>query len=475
MTDTVSSYDDVPYLFSCFPETHPLRLHGVAHLFGLETPAPAECRVLELGCAVGGNIVPMAYSLPTAKLIGIDRVASQIDTARKFADASGVKNLDLRAASITEVTPEWGNFDYIIAHGVFSWVPHDVAEKVLQICAEQLLPNGLAYISFNTYPGWHVRMWAREAMLFHAEQFEDPVQKVRAGRDFLAALAQSPLTSTLLAGEIQYLQGKAEGYLAHEYFESTNQPFYFRDFAARIAKHGLQYLGDALQNGMVAADSWPAFGSWMGANWDDLIRREQYVDFVRNRVFRRALICRGNLSLEWTRMLARAETMQVAGYLQESTDASGRSRFDHLRGGLVTGAGPLRDALRTIGARFPLAISVADVIDAAGHHRAPLLRELFNCWMSGMLELYVEPPAVQAPQSSDKPRASPVARYLVAQNQSPVNQRHASVSVDATQRRFIQLADGTRTRDQLATELGTAREQVDKIFQSLLEIALLEA
>jgi hypothetical protein len=230
-----------------------------------------------------------------------------------------------------------------------------------------------------------------------------------------------------------------------------------------------------LQNGMVAADSWPAFASWMGANWDDLIRREQYVDFVRNRMFRRALICHGNLSLDRTQMLSRAETMQVAGFLRQSTDANGMSRFDHLRGGLVTGPGPLRDALITIGARFPLAVSVAEVIDAAGRHRAPLLRELFNCWMSGMLELYVDPPPVQAPASTDKPRASPVARYLVAQNQSPINQRHASVSVDATQRRFIELADGTRTRDQLAAELGTSLQNVDKLVQSLLETALLEA
>ena len=231
MTDTATSYDHVPYSFSSFPESHPRRLQAAAHLLGLETPAPAECRVLELGCAAGGNIVPMAYSLPGASLIGIDLVTSQIETAKEFAAASGVKNLDLRAASITDVTPEWGKFDYVIAHGVFSWVPRDVAEKVLQICAEQLTQNGLAYVSFNTYPGWHGRMWARDAMLFHAEKFEDPIQKVRAGRDFIAALAQSPLASGLLKSEMQYLQGKAESYILHEYFEDVNEPIYFRDFA----------------------------------------------------------------------------------------------------------------------------------------------------------------------------------------------------------------------------------------------------
>jgi methyltransferase-like protein/ubiquinone/menaquinone biosynthesis C-methylase UbiE len=431
--------------------------------------------VLELGCAVGGNVVPMAYSLPGAKLVGVDLVPSQIETAKQFAAASGVQNLELRAANITDVTPEWGQFDYIIAHGVFSWIPHEVAEKVLQICAEQLTPNGVAYISFNTYPGWHVRMWARKAMLFHADKLEDPIQKARAGRDFILALAQSPAVSSLLKGEVQYLQGKPDSYVLHEYIESTNRPLYFRDFASRIATHGLQYVGDALQNGMVAAQNWPPFRSWMEANRDDLIRREQYADFVSNREFRRALICRGDLTIDRTQMLARAQTMQASAFWRQSAEGNGQWRFQHSRGGqVVTGAGPLHDALVTISRRFPRAIAVEEVLAAAGQHRATLLSELLDCWMNGMLELYIDPPAVLAQASGDRPRASIVARYLAAQNHAPTNRRHAGVTVDETQRRFIQLLDGTRTRDQLATALGTARSNIDELIRFSLNAALLE-
>jgi SAM-dependent methyltransferase len=475
MTDTVASYSQVPYAFYCFPESHPRRLQAVAHLFGLDAPAPAQCRVLELGCAVGGNIVPMAYSLPGAQLIGIDLVASQIETATRFAQACGVNNLDLRAANITEVTPQWGQFDYIIAHGVFSWVPHEVAEKVLQLCGELLTPNGLAYISFNTYPGWHTRMWAREAMRFHADELADPRQKAGAGRDFILALAQAPFTADLLKSEVPWLQGSDESYILHEYFEGTNQPCYFRDFAARIARRGLQYLGDAFQNGMVAAENWAPFRSWMEANRDDLIRQEQYVDFVRNREFRRAVICRSALTIDRTQMLARAETMQAASYLRQSAEPNGITRFSHSRGGdLVTGAGPLHDALATISRRFPQTISVKAVIGAAGQQRAAVLRELLNCWMNGMLELYVDPPPVLTHAPSDKPRASLVARYLAAQNQAPINQRHGSIPVDATQRRFIQLLDGTRTRGQLASELGMASENIDQLLQFAMNAALLD-
>jgi hypothetical protein len=267
MTDTATSYDQVPYIFYSFPESQPRRLQAVAHLFGLQTPAPAECRVLELGCAVGGNIVPMAYSLPKATLIGIDLAASQIETARKFAEASGVKNLDLRAANISDVTRSGGS-SITSSRTACSRGFHTTWRRRCCRSAEQLTPNGL---------GLH------------------QLEKARAGRDFILALAQSPFASALLKGQVQYLQRAG--------------------------------------NGM--------------------------------------------------------------------------SRFEHSRGRLVTGAGPLHDALVTISRRFPQAISIKEVIDVAGQYRATLLGELLNCWMNGMLELYVDPPAVlaQAP-GTNRARAS---------------------------------------------------------------------
>jgi len=476
MTDTVTIYDQVPYAYYSFPDSHPRRLQAVARLLGLETAALAQCRVLELGCAVGGNIVPMAYTLPNAQFIGIDLVTSQIETAKQFAAACDVTNLDLRAANITEVTPQWGQFDYIIVHGVLSWVPHEIAEKVLQICAQQLAPNGVAYISFNTYPGGHMRMWVREAMLFHAEAFPDPIQKARAGREFVLSLARTPLLSGLLKSELQYFESDPDSYIVHEYLEGNNNPFYFRDFAASIATHGLQYLGDAMQNGIVGAENSPGLRNWLEANQRDLIRLEQYADFVRNRVFRRALICRGNLTLDRTQMFAQAASMQVVAFLRQTTEANGMTCFQHSRGGRrVTGAGPLHDALVMISRHFPQALPVSEVLDAAGgQQREALLHELVNCWMNAMLELYVDPPPVLARTPSDRPRASRVARYLAAQNESPINQRHGTVTIDATQRRFIQLLDGTRTRDQLAAELGVARQAIDQLVQFAMNAAILE-
>jgi hypothetical protein len=155
-------------------------------------------------------------------------------------------------------------------------------------------------------------------MLFHADAFLDPIQKARAGREFILSLARTPLLSALLHPEVQYFENNPDSYLVHEYLEGTNHPFYFRDFAARSASHGLQYLGDAMQNGIVGAENSPGFRNWLEANARDLIRLEQYADFVRNRVFRRALLCRENVTLDRSQLPARAETMQVAAFFRQT-------------------------------------------------------------------------------------------------------------------------------------------------------------
>ena len=81
----------------------------------------------------------------------------------------GLTNVTLRHASITDVDESYGKFDYIIAHGVFSWIPTEVREKLLDICAKNMAPGGVAYVSYNTYPGWYLRGAAHDLMKFHTE------------------------------------------------------------------------------------------------------------------------------------------------------------------------------------------------------------------------------------------------------------------------------------------------------------------
>ncbi len=132
---THTSYDEVPYEGYPFPQTHPDRLATVARLLGVGA-APAEsCRVLELGCTDGGNLIPMAASLPHSSFLGIDLSGRQIAAARKIIQALALENIEVRHLDIADVGDDFGTFDYIICHGVYSWVPAPIQDEVLRICA----------------------------------------------------------------------------------------------------------------------------------------------------------------------------------------------------------------------------------------------------------------------------------------------------------------------------------------------------
>jgi len=88
-------YDVTPYIDLSYKATHPDRLATMARLLG-RSPAPLErCRVLEIGCAAGGNLLPMAYSLPHADFVGIDYSARQIEDGRARVAELGFYNVQL--------------------------------------------------------------------------------------------------------------------------------------------------------------------------------------------------------------------------------------------------------------------------------------------------------------------------------------------------------------------------------------------
>src|SRR5439155_10600404 len=122
----------------------------------------------------------------------------------------------------------------LICHGVFSWVPTAVREKILDICAKNLAPHGVAYVSYNTYPGWHMRGMIRDMMRYHAMRFTTPqnrTQQARALLDFLAqSVRQDSPYSALLKSELEAVRHQADHYLYHEHLEDVNDPVYFHQF-----------------------------------------------------------------------------------------------------------------------------------------------------------------------------------------------------------------------------------------------------
>ena len=190
-----NTYDLVVYDSHSRCSTHPDCLATLATLLGLESAPVDRCRVLELGCSTGGNLLPMAESLPGSQFVGVDLSTRQIDIGRQVVAALGLNNLHLEARSILDVEPSFGEFDYIICHGVYSWVPANVRDKILSICQHNLAAKGVAYVSYNTLPGWHLRAPIREMMLYHVRDLTDPREwaaQARAVLEFMTHAAPDP-------------------------------------------------------------------------------------------------------------------------------------------------------------------------------------------------------------------------------------------------------------------------------------------
>jgi SAM-dependent methyltransferase len=171
-SSTVStSYDEVPYKSYPYRQSHPERLATIATLFGMSTRPIEKARVLEIGCAAGGNLIPMADRLPESEFIGVDFSKRQIADGQAVISEVGLKNVRLAHGDVRKLDTELGKFDYILSHGVYSWIPDDAQDALLAACGKHLAPQGVAYISYNTYPGWHMRGMIRDIMSYRAKRF----------------------------------------------------------------------------------------------------------------------------------------------------------------------------------------------------------------------------------------------------------------------------------------------------------------
>ena len=298
-----TSYDEVPYESQPFVQTHPDRLSTLGRLFGLVSVPITQSRVLELGCAGGGNLIPMACQLPQSQFVGVDLSIRQVEKGRQVIQDLRLNNIRIEHANIMEVDKTWGVFNYIICHGVYSWVPDDVQNKILSISKENLAENGIAYVSYNTYPGWHMREMIRHMMLYHADQFEDTKERIEQARALMQFLESSVPTENncyglLLKNEFDLIKRSQDSYLFHDHLEDINAPIYFYQFVERAESHGLQYLSEAHFGSMLASGFPKQVAETLNRISRRIINTEQYMDFLRNRTFRQTLLCHRDLPLK---------------------------------------------------------------------------------------------------------------------------------------------------------------------------------
>ena len=468
--NTVNDYDRVLYPNTPFRQTHPERLASLAILFGMD-PAPVRsCRVLEVGGGDGANLIPMAYECPGAQFLGIDASAAATRAGNQEIEALGLTNIRLQHMDILDAGPEIGQFDYVIAHGFYSWVPEPAREKLMELAQSVLAPQGVAYISYNTLPGGHIRYMFRDMMQFHVgaqTDFEARIGGARQMVQWFQSCQPKEGKGSLLRSQVESVMERTPQVLFHDELNPFYYSVYFQDFVGHAARFGLQFLCEAnyfdtqpnkLPQDVVAEIDRLAKG--------DRIVREQYFDFMKCRMFRQTLLCRQDIVLPPEPLPDRL------ALLRASSTAKPVSRKPDLRPGVaeefrgwqgtgITAAHPLTKAVMfLLSEAWPQSVPVSDLPVAAAlltgepPDAEGVRRILMSVYSAGVIDLHTQPRYCVA-GVSEFPRASDLARSLARRGKRVTTALHSMMEeADELTCAFIDLLDGTRDVAALVRELA---------------------
>ena len=489
--DTLPSYDELPYDSLPLPETQPDFLAAVAKLHGFDAPDPSRARILELGCASGGNLIPLAWRWPESECVGVELSRVQAEAGAAFIAALGASNVRIVHGDLATLPDDLGQFDYIIAHGVFSWVPPAVQQALLDVCRRHLSPQGIAYISFNVAAGWAALLPLRTELIARtAADLPAPARFEQALR--VLDELEAEWTDPVLLKEIAYLKSAAPSYLFHEYLAEFNVPMRFAEFAAQLDAHGLRYVGEAGPRSAVVEleDAWGLTPEGMAGRWLDA---EVALDEAHLTRFRRALIagadapCAQPPRIEALSGLAFYADLRCDDEIDLETACE--QAFINPAGNTFPVAYPaMKAGAMILAMAYPGSLDYSGVLAGvrqvmAEYDLAEKIDE--NAFRAALFQLVMTHgvmPGVSALSHVNEPGEGPRAHDLARlQAKSPgwvvSGARHVAMDLDAPGRILLGLLDGSRTIDALAVimqarladaggdqSLETAREMTHRLL-----------
>jgi methyltransferase-like protein len=468
------------------PQTAPGHLAAIAALFGLDVPDVSTARVLEIGCSAGGNLIPFAAWHPEARAVGIDSSQGPIDLGRKRIAALGLRNVELFCADIAQIDPATlGTFDFVVCHGVYSWVADNVQQAILSALRVVLAPEGIGYISYNVYPGWKAKEIVRDAMLLRGGAMTTPQEKVSYARGMIEFLDEVAPVDSVLAKALSDYKARGDTKdddLLHEELAPFNSPCYLLEMVSRSQANGLIYLAEATPHTMFATNYGDQVAEpLMKECGHSQVLLEQYLDFVVNRTFRQSLLVHAERApqVRYTLDHRRYERLHFAAWLPPVDERTrlddSTQEFGGPSGVLTTAVPDVKAAIEALTARWPWTLSRQELLDAvrarlssagieAAADQEPAIDELLEYLIVHGLARYrlnpVLPPPTSTPQLDESARR---LAELVSNDPDPLiyNAWHESVPLSAADRHLLPLLDGTRDRDALiATLLAATRAGV---------------
>jgi methyltransferase-like protein/ubiquinone/menaquinone biosynthesis C-methylase UbiE len=486
--ETAFSYDTIPYPSKIFPQTNPDRMAVMAKLFGMNPPAVDASRVLELGCGNGSNLLAQAFIFPKASFVGVDLSETHIAQANEAARELDLTNIEFHQIDVMQMNAAaFGKFDYIIAHGLFSWIPEAVREKVLEIYREMLAASGVGYVSYNAFPGSHQREMVRNMMRYHTRQFADAEEKVGKAISFLAFLCENStereVFQPILEKEFRRHLEHGTADIFHDDLAENYQPFYFYEFVNLLNKHDLQFLSES----EIAAMSMHSFSKdvqEMISSLENIVEREQYLDFLRGRVFRQTLVCHKEIELNREIQPPKLNEFFISSPirpLNEKPDltAGKVEKFVGRKGAGVEIDHPLtKAALKYLGeiwgntVYFPELLEKSrQILEAEGfttddweaqtNATTNVLWQMY--YSAGLIELYVNQPQIST-VAGEKPSVNKLARRQIKHGSNISTLLGMSIKIeDEISRHLIELMDGTRNRAALLEEMNEFVENSDEM------------
>ncbi|MCC6510899.1 MAG: class I SAM-dependent methyltransferase [Pirellulaceae bacterium] len=479
--ETFTSYDEVQYPSHAYEATHPDNMYTLGKLFHVTPGLPDESSILELGCASGGNVIPLALQMPRSRVIGVDLSSKQIAEGQATINALGLKNITLRADDFCNIDESYGQFEYIICHGVFSWVPPHAQRRILEVCRDRLTPNGIAYISYNANPGWFMRGMIRQMMLYHIKDLKDTTPRVQQARAFLSFLVtstegQETPYAKFLKQELDMLSKHSDSYLFHEHLEENNHPMFFFEFMNLARQFDLQFLSESNLPSMIASNLSPKAAEALTALTTDVYQRSQYTDFVTNRMFRQNLLCLKDIKVNRHITESSVDGARFSGRFQpEDATRDGdvspkvEINFKCPNGRGIKTAHPVLKALMfTLNEAWPTSLPLAEIVKRIEKRLSETLvvgeqepfaipkiclSQLMQMMVRGDVETRFVPDRF-VEQISNKPTVSPYTRLQASREALVTTNRHGTTQLDPLTRLILPFFDGTRDRMQLAECMG---------------------
>ena len=482
--ETLLDYDELPYSDCPITVSRPDNLYFIGRLFQLQPALPENSKVLELGCAGGGNLIPLAYYWPLSEFVGVELSQKQAESANRLIEELQLGNVKVVHADLMALDQDFGQFDYIIAHGVYSWVPPEVQQHLLKLCHLLLKPQGIAYISYNTLPGWGQRNMLRDMMRYHSRSATGAAEQLNKSLEFLQMLYQGlPEDGTMserwLREQARELLNKPPNYVYHDYLEKHNTPVYFHEFARHAAQHRLKFFAEASLYTMLSSSLTPVAESALD-QFENPVDYEQYMDFFYIKHFRQSLLCHDELAPQREIHVEALKEGYFYAFLycDDEIDlfSSSPQTFSSPSGEDYAVSHPLtKAALAELLVAYPNVYSfrelesraVATVTEHGDSHYAAdsgeLFSELMNLYLSGAVNVTSINRASNT-EVGDSPKFNALTRAFCRHDKiSVASVHHDSVPLTRLQCRLIELADGTRDLSQIAAELRQALAEDDTL------------